>query len=304
MDIEFERHGRSSYRARPKASVWHARKSFAREGAKVIIAGPRCRAACPLRPNALKSRRGAATLPTFTGDLASCGRTRAAFCGASGCRRACQQCRRNPRGQLARLTLERWTRSWQLKVFGYIHLTQLYLDAMKQPRQWRHHQHHRHGRVRSRAGIMSAAPAGNAALIALTRAVGAKSVDWNVRVVRHQSVADADRSHRKPSAQEGAGQNGRRGEMARRPHRVAFRPSGRSFGDRRSGGDVGVATRIISQRHGDRCRWWPEQQELKVKPIKFSSFRGFVDREICFDDISIYRGQEALKMFSDGNIWL
>jgi 3-oxoacyl-[acyl-carrier protein] reductase len=80
------------------------------------------------------------------------------------------------------LTLERWTESWQLKVFGYIHLTKLYLDAMKRRGG---------GVIVNIIGIAGQEPrwdyvcgaVGNAGLIALTKAVGAKSVDWNVRVV-------------------------------------------------------------------------------------------------------------------------
>ena len=93
--------------------------------------------------------------------------------------------------------------AWRLKVFGYVHLTQLYLAAM---------QSRRSGVIVNIIGMAGAAPrwdyisgaAGDAALIALTRAVGAKSVDWNVRVFGiNPSPTRTDRIGRPPS-QEGA----------------------------------------------------------------------------------------------------
>ncbi len=78
-------------------------------------------------------------------------------------------------------TCDRWLEVWQLKVFGYIHLTQLYLEAMKERRA---------GVIVNIIGMAGQEPRwdyvcgamGNAALIAMTRAAGGKSVDWGVRV--------------------------------------------------------------------------------------------------------------------------
>ncbi|GGG50784.1 short-chain dehydrogenase/reductase [Caldovatus sediminis] len=105
-----------------------------------------------------------------------------------------------PGGTLRDIPLARWEEAWRLKVFGYIHLTQLYLPVMEA-----------RGRGvivniigmagrRSRADYICGA-AGNAALIAFTNALGAASVDKGVRVVginpaatrteRHETLARA-----------------------------------------------------------------------------------------------------------------
>jgi 3-oxoacyl-[acyl-carrier protein] reductase len=87
-----------------------------------------------------------------------------------------------PGGNLIDLPLQAWMESWQLKVFGYIHLMQLYLGKMRERRS---------GVVVNIIGMAGQAPrwdyicgsTANAGLIALTKAAGAKSVDWNVRVL-------------------------------------------------------------------------------------------------------------------------
>ncbi len=87
-----------------------------------------------------------------------------------------------PGGGLFDISLDRWTDAWSLKVFGYIHLTQLYLPAMMARRS---------GVVVNIIGLAGVAPrwdyvcgaAGNAALIAFTKALGGKTPDSGVRVV-------------------------------------------------------------------------------------------------------------------------
>lgn len=86
-----------------------------------------------------------------------------------------------PAGSVLDLSMERWQEAWQLKVFGYVHLSQHFLRAMKERGS---------GTIVNIIGMAGQAPrwdyvcgaAGNAALIAFTRAVGAKSVDFGVRV--------------------------------------------------------------------------------------------------------------------------
>ena len=85
-----------------------------------------------------------------------------------------------PGGGLLDLTMERWTEAWSLKVMGYIHLTQLYLGAMKARSA---------GTIVNIIGAAGRSPrydylcgaTGNAALMAFTSAVGGKSGDWGVR---------------------------------------------------------------------------------------------------------------------------
>lgn len=87
-----------------------------------------------------------------------------------------------PGGNILGLTMEQWQDAWSLKVFGYIHLTQLYLPAMMQRRS---------GAIVNIIGLAGVSPrwdyvcgaAGNAALIAFTRAIGGKTPESGVRVV-------------------------------------------------------------------------------------------------------------------------
>lgn len=87
-----------------------------------------------------------------------------------------------PGGTLADISLERWQQAWALKVFGYIHLTQLYLPTLEAKGG---------GVIVNIIGMAGCAPradyicgaAGNAALIAFTAALGGRSTDKGVRVV-------------------------------------------------------------------------------------------------------------------------
>ncbi|WP_149539543.1 short-chain dehydrogenase/reductase [Siccirubricoccus phaeus] len=87
-----------------------------------------------------------------------------------------------PGGTVHDISLERWQQAWALKVFGYIHLTQLYLPGMEAKQD---------GVIVNIIGMAGRAPradyicgaAGNASLIAFTAALGGKAPDSNVRVV-------------------------------------------------------------------------------------------------------------------------
>jgi 3-oxoacyl-[acyl-carrier protein] reductase len=87
-----------------------------------------------------------------------------------------------PGGNLFDIDLARWQEAWSLKVFGYIHLTQLYLKSMMQRRS---------GAIVNIIGLAGVSPrwdyvcgaAGNAALIAFTKAIGGKTPESGVRVV-------------------------------------------------------------------------------------------------------------------------
>jgi 3-oxoacyl-[acyl-carrier protein] reductase len=153
--------------------------SFAREGASVVITGrdeKRLTAAVDTL-----TRQGAAKVDIFAGDLALAEERERLFATHPSVDVLVNNAGAIPGGNLLDISLDRWTAAWQLKVFGYVHLTQLYLAAM---------QRRRSGVIVNIIGMAGAAPrwdyicgaAGNAALIALTRAAGAKSVDWNVRV--------------------------------------------------------------------------------------------------------------------------
>ena len=87
-----------------------------------------------------------------------------------------------PGGNILGLSMEQWQNAWSLKVFGYIHLTQLYLPAMMQRRS---------GCIVNIIGLAGVSPrwdyicgaAGNAALVAFTKAIGGKTPESGVRVV-------------------------------------------------------------------------------------------------------------------------
>ena len=86
-----------------------------------------------------------------------------------------------PGGNLLDLSMETWEDAWSLKVIGFIHLTKLYLGAMKRRGA---------GIICNIIGSAGRNPrydyicgaTGNAALIAFTSAIGGKSGDFGVRV--------------------------------------------------------------------------------------------------------------------------
>lgn len=153
-------------------------ESFAREGARVVITG-RDRERLTRAEAGLRAK--GAEVGSFAGDLAL-EQERIRLHRAHGdVDILVNNAGAIPGGNLFDLPLARWQEVWQLKVFGYIHLTQLYLAGMRQRAS---------GAIVNIIGMAGQEPrwdyicgsAGNAALIAFTRAVGAQSVDWNVRV--------------------------------------------------------------------------------------------------------------------------
>jgi len=87
-----------------------------------------------------------------------------------------------PGGSLDKISEEVWRHGWELKVFGYINLTRRVYQQMKA---------RGHGAVVNIIGAAGekfdfnyiAGTAGNAALMAFTRALGSRSLDDNIRVV-------------------------------------------------------------------------------------------------------------------------
>ncbi|HRK18563.1 MAG TPA: short-chain dehydrogenase/reductase [Hyphomicrobiaceae bacterium] len=86
-----------------------------------------------------------------------------------------------PGGNIFDLSMEKWVEVWQLKVFGYIHMTKLALEQMK-PRK--------SGIICNIIGMAGpnvrydyvCGSTGNAGLNAFTKAVGSRSPDYGVRV--------------------------------------------------------------------------------------------------------------------------
>jgi NAD(P)-dependent dehydrogenase (short-subunit alcohol dehydrogenase family) len=86
-----------------------------------------------------------------------------------------------PGGSVVDVDEQRWRQAWELKVFGYINMTRMYLPMM---------QVRGHGVICNIIGMAGAAPradyicgaTGNAALMAFTQGVGGESVKHGVRV--------------------------------------------------------------------------------------------------------------------------
>jgi NAD(P)-dependent dehydrogenase (short-subunit alcohol dehydrogenase family) len=87
-----------------------------------------------------------------------------------------------PGGTLAQVGEQRWRDAWDLKVFGYINMTRAFLSLMEK---------RGHGAIVNVIGLAGEKPdsgyvagsAGNASLMAFTRAVGSASIDKGVRVL-------------------------------------------------------------------------------------------------------------------------
>ncbi len=114
-------------------------------------------------------------------DLSDAAQRQALFDAAGGADILVNNAGAIPSGNLAAVSMERWEESWRLKVWGYFHLTQLFVGAMRARRS---------GAVCNIVGMAGrawkpgyiAGTAGNAALIAFTCAVGAEAQADGVRV--------------------------------------------------------------------------------------------------------------------------
>ncbi|HWM81846.1 MAG TPA: short-chain dehydrogenase/reductase [Pseudolabrys sp.] len=154
-------------------------ESFAAEGAKLIVTG---RDAGRCAQAAAGLEKTGASVETFAGDLALVADRERLLATFPDVDILVNNAGAIPGGNLFDISIQTWMEAWQLKVFGYVHLMQLYLAKMKERGG---------GVIVNVIGMAGQAPrwdyicgaGGNAALIALTRAAGAKSVDWNVRVL-------------------------------------------------------------------------------------------------------------------------
>jgi len=84
-------------------------------------------------------------------------------------------------GGIADLSMQDWRDGWDLKVYGYIHLCKLFVEAMKARRKGAIINIIGLGGRHTTPGYICGA-AGNAALIGFTQALGAETPDYNVRV--------------------------------------------------------------------------------------------------------------------------
>jgi 3-oxoacyl-[acyl-carrier protein] reductase len=152
---------------------------FAREGVHVCLVA---RSADRLEREAAAIRATGVTVQTLAADLADAaarGRVAAAFpevdilvnnAGAI------------PGGSIDDVDEPAWRTGWDLKVYGYIGLTRLYLQKMKARRRGVIVNIIGAGGERLDFGYIAGA-AGNAGLMAFTRAIGGTSPDFGVRVI-------------------------------------------------------------------------------------------------------------------------
>jgi 3-oxoacyl-[acyl-carrier protein] reductase len=87
-----------------------------------------------------------------------------------------------PGGTIDEVDEQKWRAGWELKVFGYVGLTRLYLQKMKALRRGVIINVIGAGGEKLDYGYIAGA-AGNAALMGFTRAIGGTSPDFGVRVI-------------------------------------------------------------------------------------------------------------------------
>jgi len=154
--------------------------AFAAEGADVVLAS-RDQEMLDAAAGAIRGRHNV-SVETFAGDLADAGTRVALHTEYTKIDILVNNAGAIPGGTLHDIDLARWQQAWQLKVFGYIHLCQLYLPGMEARGD---------GVIVNIVGMAGRAPradyicgaAGNAALIAFTGALGGRSTDKGVRVI-------------------------------------------------------------------------------------------------------------------------
>jgi len=87
-----------------------------------------------------------------------------------------------PPGEIDEVSEEEWRRAWDLKVFGYINMTRSFYTAMKARGSGVIVNVIGNAGEKMRAGYILGS-SGNSALMSMTRALGARSPDYGVRVV-------------------------------------------------------------------------------------------------------------------------
>ena len=170
-----------------------------------------------------------------------------------------------PGGSIDKIDEATWRHAWELKVFGYINLTRAIYAQMKA----------RGGGVIvndiGAAGEKFDAnyicgSAGNAALMAFTRALGGKSLADNIRVVGINPGPGRHRPPRHPAQDAGQAPVRRREPLQGIPEGPAARPSRACARDRRPDGVPRLRSlRLYVGRHLHRR--WRHQRGLGVSEL-------------------------------------
>jgi NAD(P)-dependent dehydrogenase (short-subunit alcohol dehydrogenase family) len=151
-------------------------EAFAEEGCDVLIAARQ-----PEAPAAALRARHQVRIEALAVDLADPAGRERLFDAAQEADILVNNAGAIPSGGLDAIGMERWEEAWRLKVWGYFHLTKLFLPGMRARRS---------GVICNIIGMAGrgwtpnyiAGTAGNAALIAFTCAMGAEAQADGVRV--------------------------------------------------------------------------------------------------------------------------
>jgi NAD(P)-dependent dehydrogenase (short-subunit alcohol dehydrogenase family) len=157
------------------ASLGHA---FAAEGANVILVS-RSAEALKVTADAIRSRHQV-SVETHAADLSKGAEREATMQRFPAIDILCNNAGAIPGGSIFDISMEKWVEAWQLKVFGYIHLTKLALEHMKARKS---------GIIVNIIGMAGpnvrydyvCGSVGNAGLNAFTKAIGSRSPDYGVR---------------------------------------------------------------------------------------------------------------------------
>lgn len=155
-------------------------KQLAAEGCALHLVS-RTRADLEAARGEITSRHGVAVTPHVL-DLSARGSAEALGASCGDIDILVNNAGATPRGALDELDEERWRKAFELKVFGYINVARVFYPRMKARRRGVIINIIGNGGERVDYGYIAGA-AGNAALMAFTRALGAGSVDHGVRAV-------------------------------------------------------------------------------------------------------------------------
>jgi 3-oxoacyl-[acyl-carrier protein] reductase len=160
-------------------------EAFAAEGCEIILSArnPETLAAAA----GIVRQRHPARIEVFPADLSRMEERQRLFAAHGNVDILVNNAGAIPGGTLLDISMERWLEAWSLKVMGYIHMTQLYLGAMK----GRFEKTGERGVIMNIVGMAARTPrwdyicgaTGNAALNAFTCAVGGKANELGVRVL-------------------------------------------------------------------------------------------------------------------------
>lgn len=151
-------------------------EAFAAEGCDIVLA-----ARTPDEAAAKLRAKYQVRVESFTADLSKSAERRKLHEFADDADILVNNAGAIPSGGIADISMEKWEEAWQLKVFGYFHLTQMFMASMAARKS---------GVIVNIIGMAGrawkpayiAGTAGNAAIIAFTSAVGFDAQKDNVRV--------------------------------------------------------------------------------------------------------------------------